>query len=180
MQCLAAPRTVDSYVIISTSTISLRVVSPQFPSGRVDSQSMLCPSTVQISCFVGFFYSLFATPRTLGAVLINSTLSAAPSAGIDSPSPMEPVCVNNTRHSTWGPTLELFDFGHCQQAVRSIHSRLEGNIYNSYDFYSVQVYPSGPKRAGHDGWPLATGALQGSSKAGLRRQRRGRKLSLTR
>lgn len=114
---------------------------------------MLYPNTLQLSFLLGFSYSFLALPSTLGANTINSTLNAASSGSLDETSP---VCVDITQHSTWGLTLQEFNFAHCQHAVSLITSRLEGDLYTSYDFYSRQAFP-----AGHQGWPLAQGAGAG-------------------
>lgn len=119
---------------------------------------MLCPDLLQLSLLLGLSYSLSALPRTLGAILINSTLDTISGDSLDKPSP---VCVNNTQHPTWGLTLEAFDFSTCQHTIELIASRLGGNIYKSYDFYSRQVFPSGPGFVGYEAWPLPQGAGAG-------------------
>ena len=101
--------------------------------------------------------SFAVLPGALGAILLDSTFNASLSDNLDKP-PDVTVCVNNTKHPTWGPTLDEFDFNTCQNAVGLIASKLEGKVYNSYDFYSRQVYPSGPGAAGYETWPLAQGA----------------------
>lgn len=107
---------------------------------------------------LGFAYSLIALPSSLGVFLINPTFNATSSDELDKPSP---VCVNNAVHPTWGLTLEQFDFTNCRTAIDFFASKLEGNVYISHDFYSRQVYPSGPGAVGHEAWPLAQGAGAG-------------------
>ena len=68
------------------------------------------------------------------------------------------MCVNNDQHPDWGPSLELFDFNSCQEAVALITKKLENDMYKSYVFYSRKAYP-----AGHEGWPLAQGGGSGES-----------------
>ena len=118
---------------------------------------MFYPDMLQLF-MLGLSFSVFVLPRTLGAILINSTLDVAPSDMFDKPSP---VCVNNTQHPTWGVSLEKFDFNYCRQAIQLVASRLDGNVYTSYDFYSRQVHPSGPGPVGYEAWPLAQGAGAG-------------------
>ncbi len=114
--------------------------------------NMLALSLLQLS------YFLIAPLAALGAVLVNTTLNATPSDELDTPSP---VCVENTQHPTWGVSLDQFDVSLCQHAVELITSKLAGDLYMSYDFYSRQVYPSGPGPPGHLAWPLAQGAGAG-------------------
>ena len=109
---------------------------------------------------LGLYYSLFAMPQTISAILINSTLNAAPSDPLDNVLPVA-VCVNNTQHPMWGVSLELFDFSECRRALAHITAKLEGNYYTSYDFYSRRVYPSGPGPIRGEAWPLAQGAGSG-------------------
>lgn len=110
------------------------------------------PNMLQMYLLLGLFYS-FALPLALGAILINPTLAVNPNGSLNETSP---VCVNNTQVSTWGLTLEGFDFSDCQHALELMASRLDGDMYTSYDFYSRQVFA-----AGHEGWPLAQGAGAG-------------------
>ena len=116
---------------------------------------------LQLSFWLGFLYSSFALPGTRGAILVNSSLNATPGDGLDL-SPDATVCVNNAQHPTWvSPTLDRFDLDTCQTAVDLFMSKVEGKLYNSYDFYSRQVYPSGPVVIGYEAWPLAQGASSG-------------------
>lgn len=142
-----------SYIMVSTFRQVAALVSLQFPLGEYDSKSMLHPNMLQLSFWLGLYYSLLALPPTLDAILINSTLNAVPSGNLDRPSP---VCVKNTQHPTWGMTLEQFDFSTCRHAFELIASRLGDSIYTSFDFYSRLAFPTG-----HDGWPLAQGAGAG-------------------
>lgn len=134
------------------------VVSLQFTLGQANSKSMLCPKLLQLSLLLALSYSLSALPRTLGSMVINSTLDTISGDSLDKPSP---VCVNNTQHPTWGLTLEAFNFSTCQQTIELIASKLDGRIYNSYDFYSRQVFPSGRGSVGYEAWPLPQGAGAG-------------------
>ena len=118
----------------------------------------MLPTNMLALSLLRFSYFLIAPLAALGAILINTTLNVAPSDDLDKSSP---VCVNNTKHSTWGLTLEEFNVSVCQQTVELINSKLAGDLYMSYDFYSRQVYPSGPGSAGHLTWPLAQGAGAG-------------------
>ena len=131
---------------------------------------------LQVLFLLVLFYSLFALSRTRGPIFINSTLDAAPGDELDAPSP--PVCVNNTQHQIWGLALQQFDYSTCRNSLGLMTSRLDGNIYTSYDFFSRRVYPSGTFPPGDEGWPLAQGAGSGSSKAVSRRLRRDRMSSL--
>ena len=122
---------------------------------------MLYPNMLQLSFWLGVLYSSFALPGTRGAILVNSSLNAPPGDGLDL-SPDATVCVNNAQHPTWvSPTLDRFDLDTCQTAVDLFMSKVEGKLYNSYDFYSRQVYPSGPVVIGYEAWPLAQGASSG-------------------
>ena len=115
-----------------------------------------------LSCLLRLSYSLIAPPPALGLIVVNSTLNAAPNDSLGAvvhKSNPTPVCVNNVQHSTWGPTLDEFDFSTCRQALELVTSKLDGHNYKSWDFYSKQVFPHG-----HEGWPLAQGATAGESK----------------
>ena len=123
---------------------------------------MLRPSMLPLSFLLRLSYSLIPPPPTLGSIVVNSTFSAAPKdslgAVLHSSNPT-PVCVDNVQHSTWGPTLGQFDYSKCRQALEIVTSKLDGDKYKSWDFYSKQVFP-----AGREGWPLAQGATAGESK----------------
>lgn len=123
---------------------------------------MLRPNMLPLSFLLRLSYLLIAPPPTLGSIVVNSTHNAAQSdslgAGVPISSPT-PVCVNAIQHSNWGPTLEEFDYSSCRHAVELITTNLGRDMYKSYDFYSRQLYP-----AGHEGWPLAQGAVAGESK----------------
>lgn len=116
---------------------------------------------LQLSFWLGLWYSFVALPGTRGAILVNSPLNATPSNGLDV-YPDVTTCVNNAQHPTWtGPAPDQFDFDTCQNAVNLFNSHVEGRLYTSYDFYSRQVYPSGPVVVGYEAWPLAQGASSG-------------------
>ena len=128
---------------------------------------MLYVNTLKLSSYLGLLYWLSALPRTLGAILINSTLNATIYDGLDNP-PGSNVCVNNTEHPNWGFALHEFDFAVCQHAVGLVTGEIEGKQYIPYDFYSRQVYPAGPTGPGqgvYEQWPLAQGSGTGQSKA---------------
>ena len=121
---------------------------------------MLCQKMLQLPFWLALSFSLFALSRALGTILINSTLNVTLSDQLVRPSDIT-VCVNNTQHPTWGIELDQFDYRICQDTVRLITSRLGGDLYTSYDFYSRQIYPSGPGTSEHSAWPLAQGAGSG-------------------
>ncbi len=121
---------------------------------------MLYQKMLQPPIWLGLSCSLFALPRALGTTLINSTLNSTLNDKLDSPSDIA-VCVNNTQHPTWGVELDQFDYSTCKHAVGIIASRLGTNLYSSFDFYSRQVYPSGPGGTWYEAWPLAQGASAG-------------------
>ena len=114
-----------------------------------------------LSFLLHLSYSLIAPPPTLGSIVVNSTFSAAPNdslgAAVHNSNP-DPVCVDSVQHSTWGPTLGQIDFSTCRQALELVTNSLDEHKYESWDFYSKQVFPTG-----HDGWPLAQGAIAGES-----------------
>ena len=119
---------------------------------------MLHPNVLPLS-LLQWSYLLNALHPTLGAKSINSTLNAAPSDSVEALFPIykpSPVCVNNTQHPTWGLTLEEFDFSICQHALDLISTKIEGDRYTSYEFFSRQAFPNG-----HVGWPLAQGSGAG-------------------
>ena len=115
---------------------------------------------LQLSFLLGFFLSFFALPGQIRAIFINSSLNETPSDGFDG-APPGAVCVNNTQHPTWGPTLDRFDSDTCQNSVDLFAAHVKGNYYASYDFYSRQVYPAGFGPIGYEAWPLAQGASSG-------------------
>ena len=122
---------------------------------------MFYPNMLQLSFWLGFLYSFFALPGTRGAIFVNSSLKATPSDGLDGPSDVT-VCVNNAQHPTWrGSASDRFDLENCQIAVDLFLDQVKDNLYTSYDFFSRQVYPSGPAAIGYEAWPLAQGASSG-------------------
>ena len=122
---------------------------------------MLYPNMLQLSCWLGFWYSFFALPGTRGAILVNSSLNATTSDGLDEHADVT-VCVNPAQHSAWtDPGEDRFDVNSCQTAIDLFVAKVEGKLYTSYDFYSRQVYPSGPGAVGYEAWPLAQGASSG-------------------
>ena len=114
---------------------------------------MLHLNILQLLFLLGLCYWSIALPPTLGAVLVDSSLNAAPS---DSLNASPPVCVDTKRHSNWGLTLDLFGTDPCRHALDLIIARLERDLYRSYEFYSRLAFPGG-----HEGWPLAQGSGAG-------------------
>ena len=120
---------------------------------------------LQLFLCLGLSYSLSPLPRTRGATLIDPSINATLTNGLDVP-PSPAMCINNTVHPNWGLNLDVFDFDVCQEALQIIASKVENKFYISYDFYSRQVYPYGPgTAAGDEAWPLAQGASVGESRA---------------
>ena len=116
---------------------------------------------LQLSFWLGFWFTFFALPGTRGAISVNLSLNATPSGGLDAHSDLI-MCVDSAQHPSWaGPAQDRFDLEACQQAVNLIFGRVQGKLYNSYDFFSRQVYPSGPAAIGYEAWPLAQGASSG-------------------
>ena len=123
---------------------------------------MLYLNMLQLSFWLGFWYSFFALPGTGSVILVNSSLDATKGDGLDRP-PEVTVCVNDAEHPTWrGPASDQFNIETCRSAVNLILSKVEGKLYLVYDFYSHQVYPSGPAAArGFEAWSLSQGASSG-------------------
>ena len=122
---------------------------------------MLYLNMLRMSFWLGFLYSFFVLPGTRGAILVSSSLNATPGDGLDGP-PDVTVCVDNAQYPTWmGPAEDRFDLDTCQIAVDLFLARIEDKLYTSYDFFSRQVYPSGPAAIGYEAWPLPQGASSG-------------------
>ena len=123
---------------------------------------MLYLNMLQLSFWLGLWYCFFALPGTGRVILVNSSLDTIQGDGLDRP-PEVTVCVNDAEHPTWrSPAPDRFDTETCRNAVNLIDSKVEGKLYLVYDFYSRQVYPSGPAAArGFDAWSLAQGASSG-------------------
>ena len=117
---------------------------------------MLHLNSLQLPFLLGLYYWSIALPPTLGALLIDSPLNAAPSGTLNASSP---VCVDNKRHSDWGLTHDQFEAASCRAALDLTISKLDGDMYRSYEFYSRLAFPGG-----HEGWPLAQGSGVGQSK----------------
>ena len=117
------------------------------------SKSMLHLNILQLPFFLSLCHWSNALPPTLGAVIIDSSLSAAPSGSLNA---SLPVCVDNKRHSKWGLTLDMFGTASCRHAMNLIIAKVESDVYTSYDFYSRLAFPGG-----HEGWPLVQGSGTG-------------------
>ena len=115
---------------------------------------------LQWNFWLGLLFLSSELPASLCLTLVNTTLNATPSDRLDRPPDMT-VCVNNIQHQTWGGSLEDFHVGNCRRAVELIAEKVKDRTYTSYDFYSRQVYPSGPGTVGYEAWPLPQGASSG-------------------
>lgn len=129
-------------------------------------------SVLPLYFLIHLSYFCNAASPTFDSVVVNSTVNVVPSDSLGSVAPVfesTAVCVNNNQHPTWGPTLQLFDFSSCGEALEMVTKKLENDLYKSFVFYSRRAYPSG-----HDGWPLAQGAGSGESKDASKLARQGK------